>query len=284
MSFDDFIKTAWADHGDQPLAVAERLNQSRHLVQNTRQIPAFARLISHVHGEHLADWEAGISLLQSLPCIESAAQSAINTSIATLRSGRGDADALASLTPIEQTTVLASTSSLFAAQQKLALAMDSYSKALATYEKLAPQPEQAPVHRALAVAGNNLAGTLEEQSNRSTTETTAMLLAAQSALKFWALAGTWLEIEHAEYRLCRSALQAGLRDEAIQAAQRCLDGCTQNNAPAFELFFAHAVLAISQKDQDYAFEKHRAAAIAYLEQVPIDEQHWCEAELKELNQ
>ncbi|MFC7419472.1 hypothetical protein ACFQNF_06225 [Iodobacter arcticus] len=286
MSFDDFIKTAWTDHGDQPLAVAERLTHSRHLVQDTRQIPTFARLVSHVYGEHLADWETGISLLQSLPYIESelAAQSAINTSIATLRYGRGDADALGSLTAIEQTTVLASTSSLFAAQQKLALAIHSYSEALATYEKLAPQPEQAPVHRALAVGGSNLAGTLEEQSNRSTTETTAMLRAAQSALRFWKLAGTWLEIERAEYRLCRSALQAGLRDEAIQAAQRCLDGCIQNNAPAFELFFAHAVLAISQKDQVDAFEKHRAAAIACLEQIPIGEQHWCEAELKELNQ
>ncbi len=286
MSFDDFIKTAWADHGDQPLIVAERLSSSCHLVQTASQIPAFARLITHVYGEHLADWDAGIALLQSLPCIdkELIAQSAITVSIATLRYGRGDVDALASLLPLEQITVLAGASSLFAAQQKGTFAIESYAEALAAYAQLEIQPEQAPVHRALAVAGNNLAGTLEEQSLRSDAETDAMLLAAQSALKFWKLAGTWLETERAEYRLCRSALQAGLRDEAVQAAERCLDICTQNNAPAFELFFAHAVLAIAQKDQAGAFAKHRTAAIACLAQIPVDEQHCCEAELKELNQ
>jgi hypothetical protein len=285
MSFDDFIKTAWADHGDQPLLVAERLSSSSHLVQDASQVPAFVRLITHVYGEHLADWDAGIALLQSLPCIdkELIAQSAITVSIATLRYARGDVDALASLLPLEQINVLAGASSLFAAQQKGAFAIESYAEALAAYAALAPQ-EQAPVHRSLAIAGNHLACVLEEQGDRSDAETAAMLLAAQSALRFWKLAGTWLETERAEYRLCRSALQAGLRDEAMQAAQRCLDICTQNNASAFELFFAHAVLAIAQKDQAYAFEKHRAAAIACLEQVPSDEQHWCEAELKALNQ
>lgn len=286
MSFDDFIKTAWADHGDQPLVVADRLSSSCHLVQAASQVPAFARLITHVYGEHLANWDAGISLLKSLPCIdkELIAQSAITVSIATLRYGSGDVDALASLLPLDKITVLANASSLFAAQQKGTFAIESYAEALAAYAQLDIEPKQAPVHRALAVAGSNLAGTLEEQSLRSDAETAAMLLAAQSALKFWKLAGTWLETERAEYRLCRSALQAGLRDEAVQAAQRCLDICTQNNAPAFELFFAHAVLAISQKDLADTFEKHRAAAIACLEQVPLDEQHWCEAELKELNQ
>lgn len=285
MSFDDFIKTAWADHGDQPLVVAERLSSSRHLVQSAKQVPAFARLITHVYGEHLADWDAGIALLQSLPCIdkELIAQSAITVSIATLRYGRGDVDALASLLPLEKITVLASASSLFAAQQKGTFAIESYAEALAAYAQLDIQPEQAPVHRSLAIAGNHLACVLEDQGDRSDAETAAMLLAAQSALRFWKLAGTWLETERAEYRLCRSNLQAGRSDEAVQAAQRCLEGCTQNNAPAFELFFAHAVLAIAQKNQANSFEKHRAAAIACLEQVPIDERHWCEAELKELN-
>lgn len=286
MNFDDFIKTAWADHGDQPRIVAERLSQSQHLLEDAQQIPAFVRLITHVYGEHLADWDTGIALLQTLPCFdkEPAAQSAIAVSAATLSYGRGDADALALLPPQEQATALANASSLFAAQQKLSLAIKSYSEALAIYAKLAPQPNQAPIHLALAIAGNHLACVLEEQNHRNSVETDAMLLAAQSALKFWTLAGSWLETERAEYRLCRSALQAGQSVKAIQAAQRCLDGCTQNNAPAFELFFAHAIVAITQKNQVAIFEKHRRAAIACLEQIPSDEQHWCETELKELNQ
>lgn len=286
MTFDDFITTAWADHGDQPLAVAERLSHSPQLAQTASQIQAFTRLITHVYGEHLADWDAGIALLQSLPRLagEPAAVSAIAAGTATLKYGRGDQDALASLTPLEQTITLATASSLFAAQQKLAKAIDSYSQALMTCTQHIALPDQTPAHRALAVGGNNLAGVLEEKPLRSDAETAAMLLAAQSALKYWKLAGTWLETERAEYRLCRSNLQAGLKEEAVQAARRCLEICTQNNAPAFELFFAHAVLAIAQKDQNDAFELHRAAAIACLEQVPADEQHWCEAELKELNQ
>ncbi|STQ91508.1 hypothetical protein [Iodobacter fluviatilis] len=285
MTFDNFIKTAWADHGDQPLVVAERLSTSPQLAQTSSQIQAFTRLITHVYGEHLADWDAGIALLQSLPRLanEPAALSAIAVSTATLKYGRGDQDALASLTPLEQTITLATASSLFAAQQKLAMAIDSYSQALMSYPEFTGLPEEIPVHRALAVGGNHLACVLEEQKQRSTTETAAMLQAAQSALKHWQRAGSWLETERAQYRLCRSNLQAGLKDQAVQAARRCLEICTQNNAPAFELFFAHAVLAIAQKDQNDAFELHRAAAIVCLEQVPADEQHWCEAELKELN-
>ena len=60
-----------------------------------------------------------------------------------------------------------------------------------------------------AVAGNNLAATLEEKPDRDAFETEGMLTAAQGGLHHWKLAGGWMEEERAEYRLARSLLQAG---------------------------------------------------------------------------
>ena len=61
-----------------------------------------------------------------------------------------------------------------------------------------------------------------------------MIVAAEGGLKYWKLAGTWLEEERAEYRLARSLLQAGRPHAAIASATRCIDVCTSNAAPAIE--------------------------------------------------
>ena len=65
------------------------------------------------------------------------------------------------------------------------------------------------MNRALAVAANNLASSLEERSTRSAGERELMILAAQTARHYWGRAGGWLETERAEYRLAMSWVQAG---------------------------------------------------------------------------
>ena len=65
-------------------------------------------------------------------------------------------------------------------------------------------------------------------------------------MRYWRLAGTWLEEERAEYRLTRSLLQAGNHEGAVEHAHRCIDVCAANEAPPFERFFGYVVLAIAQ--------------------------------------
>ena len=66
MSYADFIATAWNDHADDAGAVAARLAEAQARPPTAADIVPFARLVTHVYGEHLARWQAGVDLLVSL--------------------------------------------------------------------------------------------------------------------------------------------------------------------------------------------------------------------------
>ena len=71
MTNEAFIDAAWTDHADRPEEVAERLAGALPQLQSKVDIPPFARIVTHVFGEHLARWNTGIDLLlslRSLPC------------------------------------------------------------------------------------------------------------------------------------------------------------------------------------------------------------------------
>lgn len=287
MTFDEFLESGWADHGDRPQAVAERLRASLRLVESPEQMPAFARLATHVFGEHLGQWQAGIDLLAALraaPAFDgtAAASAAIARSIATLRVAGGDAAALALLSLEDQIIALATASTALAGRNDHGPALASYAQALQLAR--VGLPAGSPAFRALAVGGNNLAAALEEKPGRSAAESEGMLDAARSGLEYWKLAGTWLEEERAEVRLTRSLLCAGRPRAALASAERCIAVCERNQAPAFERFFGYAVLALAQRaaGEPAAFEAARERARQCFEQVPGDERRWCEAELKEL--
>lgn len=287
MTFDDFLERAWDDHGDRPQEVADRLAASLHLVQSPAHVVPFAALVTHVFGEHLGRWSDGIGMLQSLRALPAydgtpdvAAKVARN--VATLRYAAGDRAVLAPLARDEQAAVLAAVAAAFAGRNAFGDAIAAYAAALAiAADGLDPQ---SPAIRALAVGGNNLAAALEAAQRRSIAETQAMVVAAESALKYWKLAGTWLEEERAEYRLVRSQLQAGNAAAAVQTATRCLAVCERNAAPAFELFFACAALAMSQRAAGdlAAFAAARARAIAHHDAVAEDARPWCNDDLEAL--
>src|SRR5947207_11089700 len=65
-SFDAFLDAAWADHGDHPDAVAQRLSGSLSVIGSAAQIAPYARLVAHVYGEHLGRFDEGIALLESM--------------------------------------------------------------------------------------------------------------------------------------------------------------------------------------------------------------------------
>jgi len=287
MTFDAFLDTAWNDHGDHPQDVADRLASSLHVLETAEHIAPYARLVMHVYGEHLGEWDRGIALLESLRRLPVAAGSAVaaaalDRNIATLRYAGGDATVLDSLATEDRISVLALAASAFSGRNGMKRAIVAYTEALALAE--VGLPPQSPALRALAVGGNNLATALEEKTDRDETETAGMLVAANGGLTYWKRAGTWLEEERAEYRLTRSLLQAGQPRDAISSAQRCIDVCVRNDAAAIETFFGYVVLALAQRASGdaSAYAASRQQALALYAQVPADEQRWCQSDLADL--
>ena len=287
MTFDEFLETAWNDHGDRPQEVADRLASSLHVVTTAEHVPQFARLLMHVYGEHLGQWDNGIALLESLRRLptsagSAAAAGALDRNIATLRYAGGDTTVLESLSTEDRISVLALAASAFSGRNGMKRAITTYAEALELAS--AGLPPQSSALRALAVGGNNLAAALEEKKDRDDAETEGMIVAANGGLKYWKLAGTWLEEERAEYRLTRSLLQAGRPHDAIASAQRCIDVCARNDAPVIEKFFGYVVLALAQRASGHtaAFATSRQQALALYEKVPADEQRWCQSDLVEI--
>jgi tetratricopeptide (TPR) repeat protein len=287
MTIEAFLETAWNDHANRPQEVADRLTASLHLVQAPEHIPPYVRLLTHVFGEHLGQWDRGIALLESLrrlPAFDGGpvVVGAVARGVATLRYASGDSSALESLTVEDRVSALAGAASAFTGRNAFAQALAAYSEALRLGD--AGLPSGSPAIRALAVGGNNLAAALEQKKDRDRVETRGMIAAAEAGLKYWRQAGTWLEEERAEYRLTRSLLQGGEHGAAIQSSLRCIEVCERSNAPAFEQFFGHAVLALAHRNAGDigSFEVSRQRALQLLEQVPQEERQWCESDRSEL--
>lgn len=286
-AFDDFLKSAWAEHGDQPQRVADRLVASLSMVQSPGQVRPYAGLVAHVYGEHLGRWQDGIALLEALRALpandgSAAVTASVARSIATLRHASGDRAAIDTLAAPDRVAVLAGAAAMFTGRGQLGAAIAAYTRALQLAE--GGLPADAPAVRALAIGGNNLAQALEGKPDADAAELAAMVTAAEGGLTFWKQAGTWLEEERAEYRLTRSLLKAGRPREAIASAQRCIDVCHRNAAPAFEQFFGETVLALAHRaaGNDAAFATHRQRALDLLAQLPEDQRGWCARERAEL--
>ena len=287
MTFDAFVEAAWADHNDHAPEVAQRLAESVAIVTTAEQVAPYAALVAHVYGEHLGKWEHGLGVLQSLrqkpAChADAASLAALARHEAALRYASGDTPPFDELRSDHRIAALAAAAAMLAGRSEWARAVRAFDDALqGAADGL---PADSPAIRALAVAGNNLAAALEEKTDRSAEQTRAMRAAAQAGLAYWRRAGSWLEVERAEYRLARSCLQAGDADAALHSAQRCVAVCETNRAPAMERFFGHVVLALAQRaaGDPLAFERARQQAREWFGSVPADERSGCDSDLAEL--
>jgi len=287
VNYADFIATAWNDHADDAAAVARRLAEPQAQPATAADVAPFARLVTHVYGEHLARWQDGIDLLAALRALPSwkeggDAAAAVARGIAALRYAGGSDTSLAGLGGDDAVMALATAASALGEQGDFARAGIAYNDALA--RAAAAASLSLPAARALAIGGNGLATALEQKPARSAAETATMLAAARGGLDYWRIAGGWLEEERALYRLARSLLQAGDPVAAGENARRCVAVCEANGAPAFERYFGHAVVAIAARaagdDDGYALA--RARALACYAEVPADERRWCAQEQREL--
>jgi len=277
VTFDEFINQAWNDHGKDAQGVANRLAEGQQLLVGNDQIPRFAGLVAHLLGDHLGQWGKGVSILSELKALKffksgSESEFSIDRSVAALQLAAGQSEALARLSPSDRVRAMASAASALCGQNEVARAESLLVNALELVESSCEPTDAA--YRGLAIAANSMASGLEAKVSRSERETALMILAAKAARKSWEVAGTWLEVERAEYRLAQSYLKAGDVSRANEHAKNCLAIVRENEGPALEYFFAYETLALSAQD-----DASRRNAIALAEEqfhrLSAEDQGWC---------
>ena len=283
MNFDQFLEQAWSEHDDKAYAVGEQLKSARAWLTQPQQVSALARILVHVFGEHLGDWGSAqreLTLLQQLPLCQSDAQaaSAVRVAQASLALAQGQVPQGAKLADEERVCALAAASAVCLGREELGNASDLFDLSLKLAALL--PAGSAGFERALAVAANNLACALGELALRSEEQDAQMVKAAQAARQYWAQAGTWLETQRADYVLAKSCLRAAQVQQAASHAVDCLNLCRAHDAPAFELFFAHEIAALSAQALGYgaAFEAARQAALQAFDALDAPDQAACQRE------
>jgi len=282
--FDSFINQAWSDHAVDAAGVADRLaGPGLALATGVAQVAPLAMLIHHVYGEHLARWRDGDALLQRLlPLADAAGVAALGRCRASLALCAGTDDPRPALSASDRIRV--------GAMAAAALAERDTPRAAAWFRQALDEAEGAelpaadPVNRALAVTANNLACTLETKTGRSPAERALMIESAQAGRRFWALAGTWLETERAEYRLAMTWLQAGDPAQARRHARQCLEIVQANDGPALERFFAWEAIGVVERAAGDLASHQQALARARDAFAGLSEgdRGWCQAELDKL--
>lgn len=284
-TLDTFLDRAWSDHADHAAAVAARLPEALPLVVDDSGAMRLAALAHHVFGEHLGRWRDGLTFLAELaerPVFGADGAAAIARCLASLRLCSGEADQRAALTASDQCRVNSMAAGNLAASNSLRSA-ELLHEAVTRASAL---PDADPGVRALAANSNNIAGTLQELASRTAQQRDLMVHAAQVARAQWERAGTWLEVERAEYRLALCWLAAGDPAQALQHTRHCESIVQLNGALPLEVFFAAEALCLCARALGDTAVQAGAVATAQqaFETLPSDDQAWCRATLNTLTQ
>jgi hypothetical protein len=283
-TLDTFLEHAWNDHADHAEAVATRLPAGLALAQDDDGVLRLAALAHHVLGEHLGRWQDGLAYLTRLT--ERGAHGApgaasIARCQASLRLCGGIADERATMNASDQCRVAAMAAcnlSAFDTPRAAALLQDAVDLA-------GDLPDADPGVRALAANSNGIAGTLQTSVPIGPAQRALMIRAAEVARAQWQRAGTWLEVERAEYRLALCWLAGGDPVQALQHARRCEATVRENGSLPLEVFFAAEALCLSARALGDSAGGAAAAASARqaFDALPVDDQSWCRVTLDKLN-
>lgn len=288
MDFNTYLNKAWNDHAADAASVANTFHEGLKLVQTASDLEQLGRLATHVYGEHLGKWNDGLSFINILSRhSQFSANSLIEKSFSIFKGSLSLSAAqpsfdLKSYSVSDQIRILAMSASSLSEQGQSDKAKDYFLKALELGQSGISKED--PANRSLAITGNNLACSLEEKNTRNDKETDLMILAAKTARKFWEIAGTWKEVERAEYRLSQSYLKAAKIEESFIHAQNCVEICSENSAPALEFFFSYEALALAEKAKgnNLGYKTAVAQVNKYFEQLSADDKSWCETTLKKI--
>lgn len=275
MKFSNYLNQNWEEHANASEKVAAGIPAGIKLINEGTQISQLANLITHLFGEHLGDFEAGIEHLNTLmknPLVTAEIAAALNCSKVMLGYAAGNVTDWSQFTPAEKVRVYCGAAGIKAARNEIGLAEKDFRSALALAAEISADD---PVNRWLAICSNNLACALGEKSSLSADEEVLMLLAAHTGRKYWQIAGTWLEIERAEYRLAQSYLKARDFINSIKHANQCLTVCETNNAAALEFFFAYEAIALVEHALKQSTLRSLPQMQKYFAELSQNDKEWC---------
>lgn len=281
MTFEEYLNDAWASHPKQSAELLKNFKSNFALISSGDEITSMGHLITHVSGEHLGEWGKGIQLLQELrthPQLKDVA--ALNRFIASLSLSDDKNFSIENFSDSDKVRILAMTASALASQNDL----DRAARYLAEAEEIChlKLDKKDPANRNLAVASNNLACTFEEKPTLTHDETYLMIHAAFCARKFWEVAGTWLEVERAEYRLAKTFLKADILDKAFFHAEKCLEIISAHGNDPLEVFFGMEVLAQVENARNNNLGREEAVKCMRetFEKLKPEDKVWCNETLE----
>jgi hypothetical protein len=290
-AFDRALEWAWSAHGDNPRAATAKLESALPQAATEGELEDAARFLFHVYGVHFGDWETGaarLRALRGLPAWSQAGQAerAIGRSLRALELAATEDDGsvdLSKLTASEQVQAYAQAAQCLMERGADARAMAYLQTAVARCDEMQAEHHD-PCHRALAIAGNNIATGYEDWPMLDETQRNQMIVAAHIGRRYWERAGTWLEVERAEYRLAKCMLIADYAALAVRHAQACLRLCEDHNAPPLEYFFGVEVLAMglsAMGDHSHTMRLQEKARQLFAE-LSKDDQAFCASTLKSI--
>jgi hypothetical protein len=280
---DTFIEQAWKDHAEDSLAVAARLSEGPPLVESDDHVARLAMLAHHVLGEHLRRWGEAIEFLNALGARGAHGEMGAATLArcqASLRLCRDAKYEFTALGESDQSRAYVMAACNLAAIDP-ARAATLIEVAVAAASTL---PNADPGVRSLAAFSNNIAGNLREHDPISALHRELMMRAAQVARTHWERAGTWREVERAEYQLSLCWLAAGDAKRAMEHAKTCDAIVQQNGDEPLEVFFAAETLALAARTLGNELAHGTAIAkakVAFAALQPED-QNWCRTTLEKL--
>jgi tetratricopeptide (TPR) repeat protein len=283
MNFNDYLNNAWATHATNAKQVAEDFKANFSLMETEDDVMAMTNLIVHVCGEHLGEWERGSELLKKIKNnAKISDKSAMNRYVAILNLGNNPNTSIEDFSASDQVRIYSPVASALASLGGLKNAEKLLNKAS---EICAQLPKEDPANKALAMAGNNIASKLEEKTTRSEHEVKLMITAASLARKYWEIAGTWKEVERAEYRLAQTYLKANEMDKALVHAEECLEIVSNNGNDPLEEFFAYEALTLVHKElkNQIGFDSALHGMKITFDKLSEADQSWCKETLEKLS-
>ena len=240
-----WLDQAQSQHADQPLAITAALTARAASLPADADGAEAIRLAEHVWLAHAADTSGLQAFLDALPATLSDDASTAPSlqradgALAWLAGQVAKTQPDATRWRVLQNVVLA-----MAAQGRSAEALGLLQADEATARALGP----SDAGQAFAATANNVASHLQDRPRGDEARDSLMLQAAAIARRAWENAGSWMQVERADYRLALCHAAAGQGAEAVEHARRCLADCMADcvaagdQADALEHFFAHEAL------------------------------------------
>lgn len=242
------INLHWADHATKTEAVLKELEGTFSLISNSQELDQFLSLILHIYTEHKLDYLGAEHWLRYIVKNNKVEVSALASSQIKVAQLIFQDKSILKLEKIDSSMdyifTCAFLINLYQLENKCDEALTLLKK---LDERVMQEIDNLWAHKRIAILANNVACRIEEVNQRSLVQTELMITAAHASRKYWEKAGTWVEVERAEYRLSRSYQKAKDYINSIKHANLCLTICEINSAPHLELFFAYEAIAHVEK-------------------------------------